>query len=79
MRKIDRLRKEALQSCNARGHKMGRFIHDKLPCNTHGFHYVGFAECKECGAYVEILTHPQPNQIEIGGPAVAINCTGDQS
>lgn len=28
-----------------------------------------------CGAYVTCLTKPAPNQIAIGGPAVAINCT----
>lgn len=74
MRKIDRLRKEALQSCKARGHVMGRFIHTKAKCNTHTFHYFAYAECKECKASVHLETHPAPNSIDIGGAAVAVNC-----
>jgi len=30
--------------------------------------------CVHCGAFVQCLTRPMPNQIDIGGPAVAINC-----
>lgn len=27
-----------------------------------------------CGCYVQVLTKPQPNQIDIGGDAVTLNC-----
>lgn len=78
MRKIDRLRKEALQSCNFRGHKMTRFY-------TFNWQYAGskvmgiiphsaYSTCKICGARVDINTTPAPNQIDIGGTAVALNC-----
>lgn len=68
MRKIDRLRHEALQSCKARGHVMGRFIR------------VGtwsYCWCKVCNAWVAIDPEPAPNSIDISGSAVAINC-GDK-
>ena len=76
MRKIDRLKKEALEVCKARGHKMGEWTH-----LTYSEGYKNFrprceasAHCEECGAYVECKTRPMPNEIEIGGEAVAINC-----
>lgn len=72
MRKIDRLRKEALQSCKARGHVMGRFQY-----GWHGAefqHMYGIATCKVCGAYAGIDSDPWPNGIDIGGPAVAVDC-----
>lgn len=31
--------------------------------------------CPICGAWVQVNTKPAPNQIDIGGPAVAIHCT----
>lgn len=32
------------------------------------------AECAECGMTVRADAHPAPNGIDIGGPAVALNC-----
>lgn len=36
---------------------------------------IGTCHC--CGAWVQCLTKPAPNQIDIGGPAVGVNC-GDK-
>jgi hypothetical protein len=30
--------------------------------------------CTKCGKYVQVCTKPQPNEIDIGGTAVALNC-----
>lgn len=70
MRKIVRLKTEALQAAQARGHSLGHFI------TTTGsdFRRTALAECSKCGAWVQVNTHPAPNQIDIGGPAVAIGC-----
>lgn len=65
MTKLERLRKEALKSCQWRGHVMTRFYGDKLS---------RFSDCKNCGRYVVITAHPLPNDIEIGGSAIALNC-----
>lgn len=64
MRKVDRLKQEARESCEFRGHKMKRFKD-------------GFSECKVCKAWVYITLKPMPNDIDIGGPAVALHCPID--
>lgn len=70
MRKIERLSREALKSCKFRGHKMKRFVkHDYWPT-------VRYAHCRVCDKQVVINSRPQPNDIEIGGGAVALNCKG---
>ena len=72
MTKLKRLQKEALKSCIFRGHKMKRFEQ----CRPYVGIRVGtsYAECKVCGKSVLCNARPEPNQIEIGGEAVASNC-----
>lgn len=60
-RKLQSLRRSALASCKWRGHTMGRFKGN-------------LATCKKCGAWVQVLARPLPNEIDIGGPAVAVGC-----
>ena len=36
--------------------------------------YPNYAECRICGAWVQVLTNPPPNSINIGGPAIALSC-----
>lgn len=72
MRKIDRLRREALRSCNARGHDMTKFK-SQLRASSRK---VKYASCKRCGKYVQVIEKPLPNEIDIGGTAVALNCYG---
>jgi len=71
MKKLERLRREALESCKFRGHKMALFIHKYQHC--------WFSKCQCCGKEVTVVDNPQPNGIEIGGEAVALNCTGGDS
>ena len=75
MRKSTRLKKEARESATFRGHQLGRFIHLNRYSQVHSQARPVFqAECSVCGAWVQVLTRPYPNEIEIGGNAVAINC-----
>lgn len=66
MRTLERLRLEALESCEFRGHKMSRFV------SLHSWAKV--ADCKVCGMSVYINATPAPNDINIGGEAVALHC-----
>lgn len=58
-------KKEALKSCRFRGHKMKRFLD-----------YKGFSvsSCRLCGREVTVIESPLPNEIDIGGEAVAVYC-----
>lgn len=72
MRRIERLRLEALESCTFRGHDMGRF-------KTHDYwKTMKCAHCKVCDMQVAVNSNPAPNDIDIGGEAVALDC-GDGS
>ena len=63
-----RLKIEALESCKFRGHDMGRFRQHSFFLNRH------YSHCKKCNMQVEVNRQPMPNQIDIGGEAVALNC-----
>jgi len=60
-----KLQAEALESCNSRGHKMSNF--DKY----------NMSKCTICKAGVQTDDKPPSNGIDIGGPAVALNCPVD--
>ena len=70
MTKEKRLKKEAMESAQWRGHKFsGKWDkHDRLP--------IFMRECIVCAAFVAVDLSPAPNGIDIGGSAVAINCHG---
>jgi hypothetical protein len=63
---MQRLKKEALESCKWRGHTMNRF---HTIDSTRAISY-----CDYCSTSVTVNIHPMPNQIDIGGDAVALNC-----
>ena len=69
MNKIVRLRREALASCNARGHTMSIFTHRIYGDSA-------MANCMICGMKVYINANPPANGIDIHGEAVAIHCKG---
>lgn len=60
------LKTSARESCRGHGHDMSPFRHYG-PDNA-------VAECRACGMDVQCLAHPKPNEIAIGGSAVALNC-----
>ena len=71
--KLETLKRRAQQSTKARGHAMAW----RAPFgNVTTLRFAQVATCRHCGAEVMINTHPAPNDIDIGGPAVALNCTG---
>ena len=70
MNKIEQLRKSALASCNNRGHVMGNF--KNVPNGIGG--KIKYAHCKVCDKQVVIMEQPAPNDIDIGGEAVALDC-----
>jgi hypothetical protein len=65
MEKIERLKREALESCRFRGHEMERFLDYKG---------LSVSVCKICEMEVAVIPRPSPNGIEIGGEAVALHC-----
>ena len=64
IQRLSTLRREA----QARGHN--------LTWGTPFRHNGGWGQTGtcNCGCYVQILTKPQANQIELGGDALALNC-----
>ncbi len=61
---------EAERACEFRGHTLGKW-------NVyHGeFRTLSNNECVHCGKWVQCNTNPIANQIDIGGNALAENCT----
>ena len=62
---LQALKVSATKSAKIRGHKMKPW----LPIDG-----GAFCQCGICDQWVQVLVKPQANQIDIGGPAVAINC-----
>ena len=68
MRRIVRLKREAREAADWRGHDLGRFTP-----SWHSLHFTAY--CRRCDEWVMVTPHPLPNEIEVGGSAVALNCT----
>ena len=71
-----KLIKEARESCKARGHEMSRFEHQK---DIYGHIVFAYSSCKKCDKGVSIRVRPLPNEIQIGGEAVALCCIDPSS
>ena len=69
MTRFERLRKEALAACRWREHKM-RLNHYTILKDRHRAAW----DCTICGKGMAVDTHPDPNGIDIGGEAVALEC-----
>ena len=70
-----RLKTEAIEACKKRGHTMIPFY--KIPLNAVHRGRVYFrTHCEKCEMDVYIALHPLPNETEISGEAVALNCKG---
>lgn len=70
MSTVSDLKKEAQKSCESRGHKMTKFHRVKNICNKE----IWRAYCEICNKSVDVIPAPRPNEINIGGPAVALSC-----
>lgn len=74
-----RLSRSGMRSCRERGHEMGRvgWQHQQHTDKPRGYgHWEGFTVCRLCGADLHLNTHPLPNEIDISGEGVALNCKG---
>lgn len=65
-----KLKSEAAGVCAALGHKMTHFKQYR----TGDGRVVFVSICKECGMDVAVKPRPWPNEINIGGEAVATTC-----
>lgn len=69
--KVQRLMTQARLAAASRGHILGAFQkHLRSPKNM-----VGTATCSVCGREVQFIERPAANEIDIGGEALALNCT----
>ena len=59
------LKVEAMESVIFRGHVVGGW---------EDMERSSLADCLFCDAYVQVMPRPQPNEINIGGTAVALEC-----
>lgn len=62
------LRNDARRGATWRGHVMTRF---RAYATGRWESY-----CRECGMEVNVKTRPAPNEVNISGEAVALNCEG---
>ena len=65
MKSLETLKRESAKSTKSRGHKMG------------AWQYYGKSAgriCKICGLFVDVNYSPAPNEINICGEVVALNC-----
>lgn len=75
MTKLERLKREAREAATRRGHTLVRFYRNGIPAaEISGMS----AECSQCGMSVTVRPKPMPNEIDIGGEAVALNCRGSR-
>lgn len=68
---LRRLQQEAEGSCEVRCHVLRPW---SAPWRGWGGGMVSETTCSVCGRYVVVNTNPAPNDIEIGGEAVAVSC-----
>lgn len=65
--KLRRLKSEALEACRFRGHKM-------LPWLTSIGARYHKTQCETCKRFAFVCLRPLPNEVDIFGEAVALNC-----
>lgn len=68
--KIETLIRGARAACKWRGHDMQRFSIDPG-------RLVAYSECRKCKQTCTVLVSPLPNQIDVGGRAVALTCPSE--
>ena len=73
MKSLSLLKIKAENYCNSRGHKMQWEPFFESFTYKHN-NQAARATCQNCGMHVACNSHPAPNDINIGGEAVALNC-----
>jgi len=66
---LETLKEEANQVALARGHALGDWEYFKRSKGRGANN-----KCMVCGREVQVLENPLPNEIDVGGEAVALNC-----
>ncbi|RDJ35688.1 MAG: hypothetical protein DWQ19_12790 [Crenarchaeota archaeon] len=67
---LQELKNQAEERVAYRGHELGQWRPGSF------WQRQANNECRHCGKWVQVDTEPSPNGIDIGGPAVALNCGG---
>ena len=67
---VNELKMQAKDSAQYRFHELGEWV--KHSWKT----YTYYNYCIDCNMQVTINTNPLPNEIDIGGEVVALNCAG---
>lgn len=70
---LDRLMREARKSMRARGHEPTTKDNAQAKTDAQASKRVTIS-CKRCNLTAEVICKPQPNDIQISGEAVALNC-----
>jgi len=74
-----KLKRDATESAARRGHVLRRFWKieptrsEEIPPFANRGEWWR-SECVHCWADVDVHTQPMPNEIDIGGEAIALNC-----
>ena len=66
---IEELENEAKVACEIRGHQLGEW-----EVFSRGGRNYANNKCMTCGKEVQVIDRPMPNEIDVGGEAVALNC-----
>jgi len=64
--RMEHLKASALEACECHGHTMYPWYHYDAG--------NAVSRCVQCGREVQVLEAPKPNEADIAGPAVAMNC-----
>jgi hypothetical protein len=67
-------KREARLACAFRGHVMSPL---RLTRKDAGRRRAA-AKCRNCPAWLNVLEHPDSNECEAGGPALAMTCPTDE-
>ena len=59
------LKREALGACRRRKHDMKPFENGVRSAISY---------CRKCSGWIQVIPNPYANEIDIGGPAVAVHC-----
>jgi hypothetical protein len=65
---LDLLLRDATETAALRGHRIGKARYARADFKR------ATASCDDCGMEIHVIREPAPNEIEISGQAVALEC-----
>ncbi len=69
---VVKLERRARLSAKKLGHRMLSFIHSTTNNKSGRMTYE--SDCSKCGNFIELVYKPRYNELEINGPATALDC-----